>query len=58
MREYDTQLPGFEGVLGTPLQQFRRPKELANAVVFLASERASFITGACLVVDGGQTRSL
>jgi len=41
-----------------PLQRFGRPEEIANAVVFLASERASFITGACLVVDGGQTRSL
>lgn len=40
------------------LQRFGRPEEIADAVVFLASERASFITGACLVVDGGQTRSL
>lgn len=41
-----------------PLQRFGRPEEIADAAVFLASERASFITGACLVVDGGQTRSL
>jgi 3-oxoacyl-[acyl-carrier protein] reductase len=40
-----------------PLQRFGRPEEIADAVLFLASERASFITGACLVVDGGQTRS-
>jgi 3-oxoacyl-[acyl-carrier protein] reductase len=40
-----------------PMQRFGRPEEIADAVVFLASERASFITGACLVVDGGQTRS-
>jgi 3-oxoacyl-[acyl-carrier protein] reductase len=40
-----------------PLQRFARPEEIADAVVFLASARASFITGACLVVDGGQTRS-
>ena len=39
-----------------PLQRFGRPEEIADAIVFLASERASFITGACLVVDGGQTR--
>ncbi len=40
-----------------PLQRFGRPEEIADAVVFLASERASFITGTCLVVDGGQTRT-
>ena len=41
-----------------PLQRFGRPEEIADTVVFLASERASFITGACIVVDGGQTRSI
>jgi len=40
-----------------PLQRFGKPEEIADAVVFLASERASFITGTCLVIDGGQTRS-
>jgi 3-oxoacyl-[acyl-carrier protein] reductase len=40
-----------------PLQRFGSPEEVADAAVFLASARASFITGACLVVDGGQTRS-
>ena len=41
-----------------PLQRFARPEEIADMVVFLASERASFVTGACVVVDGGQTRSI
>lgn len=40
-----------------PLQRFGRAEEVADAVVYLASERASFVTGACVVLDGGQTRS-
>jgi 3-oxoacyl-[acyl-carrier protein] reductase len=31
------------------------PEEVAHAVTYLASDRASFVTGACLVVDGGLT---
>lgn len=41
-----------------PMQRFGKPEDVADAVMFLASERASFITGACLVVDGGETRSI
>jgi len=40
-----------------PLQRFGRPEEIADLVVFLSSDRASFITGACVVADGGQTRN-
>lgn len=40
-----------------PLRRFGTPDEIADAVTFLASPRASFITGALLVADGGQTRS-
>jgi len=41
-----------------PLGRIGTPAELAVAVVFLASERASYITGAVLQVDGGFTRSI
>ena len=37
----------------TPLRRLAEPGEVAEAVLFLASERASFVTGTTLVVDGG-----
>lgn len=38
-----------------PMQRFGVPSEIADAALFLCSDRARFVTGACLVVDGGQT---
>lgn len=37
----------------TPLQRLGQPEDVANAVLYLASDEASFITGIELVVDGG-----
>ncbi len=53
-------LPAFAKALvdKTPLRRFGRPEEIAAAAAFLASDDASFITGAALVVDGGMTAQL
>jgi NAD(P)-dependent dehydrogenase (short-subunit alcohol dehydrogenase family) len=44
---------GQELRMRTPLGRFGNAEELAPAVVFLASDAASFITGAAIPVDGG-----
>jgi NAD(P)-dependent dehydrogenase (short-subunit alcohol dehydrogenase family) len=38
----------------TPLGRIGTPADVASAVAFLASDRASWITGETLVIDGGQ----
>lgn len=40
-----------------PWGRMGTPEEVANAVIFLASDRASWITGVCLGVDGGQHKA-
>jgi NAD(P)-dependent dehydrogenase (short-subunit alcohol dehydrogenase family) len=39
---------------GVPLHRLGRPEEVANAVLFLASDEAACITGQAFSVDGGQ----
>ena len=38
-----------------PLQKFGKPQDIAELVVFLASERADYITGQVICVDGGMS---
>jgi len=38
-----------------PLKRVGRPEEIAETIVFLASDKASFVTGASYLVDGGKT---
>jgi 3-oxoacyl-[acyl-carrier protein] reductase len=40
-----------------PMGRFGKPEEIASVVVFLASERASLVSGACINVDGCQSKS-
>jgi len=41
-----------------PQQRFGRPEEIASLAAYLCSAQAGFATGACYVMDGGQTRGL
>jgi 3-oxoacyl-[acyl-carrier protein] reductase len=54
----EQQMPDFfKAALGrNPLGRMGTPEEVADAVVFLASPRASFITGANLIIDGALTQ--
>jgi 3-oxoacyl-[acyl-carrier protein] reductase len=48
----------YDTVFGNiPSGRLGQPEEVADVVTFLASERARWITGACIVVDGGQHKA-
>jgi NAD(P)-dependent dehydrogenase (short-subunit alcohol dehydrogenase family) len=41
-------------VAGVPLKRVGTPEEIAQTILFVASDKASFITGASIAVDGGK----
>ena len=57
LQEHLKDNPDFRSVIesGTPMGRIASPTELAEAVQFLASDGASFMTGHVLTVDGGRT---
>jgi NAD(P)-dependent dehydrogenase (short-subunit alcohol dehydrogenase family) len=50
-------MPGLEETLApsVPMGRIARPEEIADAIVFLSSPRASFVTGCPFIIDGGTT---
>jgi NAD(P)-dependent dehydrogenase (short-subunit alcohol dehydrogenase family) len=38
-----------------PMRRWARPEEIAEAILFLVSDRSSFVTGHALVIDGGES---
>jgi NAD(P)-dependent dehydrogenase (short-subunit alcohol dehydrogenase family) len=53
------QWPTFSGILDTiPSGRTGRPRDVANAAVFLASDAASYTTGQVLFVDGGRSSAV
>ena len=46
---------GERAVAGVPMGRFGQPQEIAETVVWLLSDRASFVVGAAIAADGGYT---
>src|SRR3546814_12601150 len=45
------------GKIATPMRRYAKPEEIAEQIAFLLSDKAAFVTGACLVSDGGYSLS-
>ena len=58
LRERYPSGPSASDLQGIPLRRLGSPRELGDVVCFLASDRAAYVTGALIPVDGGLTRGL
>lgn len=56
-REKGSEAAAFEAMaaMATPLGRYAKPDEIAEQIAFLLSDKAAFVTGACLITDGGYT---
>ncbi|MFC1904746.1 SDR family NAD(P)-dependent oxidoreductase [Chloroflexota bacterium] len=57
-RQIDIQTLREEDAKEVPLGRMGEPEEIAEVIAFLVSDRSSYINGACIMVDGGRTRSV
>jgi 3-oxoacyl-[acyl-carrier protein] reductase len=58
IREVTPEGPTEEDLLAVPLRRLGSPREIGDVVAFLCSDRAAYVSGAVIPVDGGLTRGL
>ena len=58
LREVYPDGPSESDLAAIPARRLGTPREVGDVVCFLASDRAAYVTGATIAVDGGLTRGL